>query len=86
MYQLITHYEKYIIAEDQFIKETRDIKKKYDIDLFSFATYLGENFEYYDNTADGDIYLKKSNYKKYTQLEILTEFKNIKQCKKHLGI
>lgn len=43
-------------------------------DYFSFAKFLTENFEYLDNTNEGDIYTHKVSKKKYTEKEIFDEW------------
>ena len=39
-------------------------------DMFSFAKYLSKNYDYYDKTDNGDIYIHKSNKLKYTEKKI----------------
>ena len=46
--------------------------KKY----FEFAKFLEDNFFYYDNTENGNIYKKYFREKSYTETEIFEEFLN----------
>ena len=45
-------------------------------DMFSFAKYLKENYDYHDNTEDGDIYIHKGNKLKYTEDKIYLTWSN----------
>lgn len=45
-------------------------------DMFSFAKYLEENYDYHDNTEDGDIYMHKGNKLKYTEDKIYLTWSN----------
>ena len=45
-------------------------------DMFSFAKYLKENYDYHDNTEEGDIYIHKGNKLKYTEYKIYLTWSN----------
>ena len=45
-------------------------------DIFSFAKYLGENYDYHDNTNEGDIYMHRGNKLKYTEDKIYLTWSN----------
>jgi len=45
-------------------------------DMFSFAKYLKENYDYRDNTKEGDIYIHKGNKLKYTEYKIYLTWSN----------
>ncbi len=45
-------------------------------DMFSFAKHLKENYDYYDNTDKGDVYIHKGNKLKYTEDKIYLTWYN----------
>ena len=45
-------------------------------DCFSFARYLNEHFEYFDNTDIGDVYKHKSGDGLYSEEDIFDEWFN----------
>ena len=43
-------------------------------EMFDFAGYLYGNFDYHDNTKDGDIYIHNDNNLKYTREKIYQQW------------
>lgn len=43
-------------------------------EMFGFAEYLYGNFDYHDNTNDGDIYIHKDSGLKYTRDKIYQQW------------
>lgn len=50
-------------------------------DMFSFANYLRESYDYHDNTEEGDIYIHKDNKLKYTEEKIYKTWLVVKDIK-----
>jgi len=47
-------------------------------EMFDFAGYLYGNFDYHDNTKDGDIYIHNDNNLKYTREKIYQQWLGIR--------
>ena len=47
-------------------------------EMFEFAGYLYGNFDYHDNTKDGDIYIHNDNGLKYTRDKIYQQWIGIR--------
>jgi hypothetical protein len=57
------------------------ISKEARIDIsvyFSFAKYLNENFEFFDNTDSGDMYRRKNDNGAYSEENIFKEWLAVK--------
>jgi hypothetical protein len=62
---------------DEKLKNGSESFGLYDVsDMFSFAKYLEENYDYHDNTDEGDIYIHKGNKLKYTEDKIYLTWSN----------
>jgi hypothetical protein len=50
-------------------------------EMFKFAGYLYGNFDYYDNTEDGDIYIHNDNGLKYTREKVYQQWIGIRNSR-----
>ena len=50
-------------------------------EMFEFAGYLYGNFDYHDNTKDGDIYIHNDNGLKYTRDKIYQQWIGIRNSR-----
>jgi hypothetical protein len=50
-------------------------------EMFDFAGYLYGNFDYYDNTEDGDIYIHNDNGLKYTREKVYQQWIGIRNSR-----
>jgi hypothetical protein len=69
----------YIKSSDLVYESILDtVQEALNIDLvsemFDFAGYLYGNFDYHDNTKDGDIYIHNDNNLKYTRDKIYQQW------------
>ena len=67
-------------VSDRYLELKEEAVKLFSIqlvsDMFSFAKYLGENYDYHDNTEEGDVYIHKGNKLKYTEEKIYLTWPN----------
>ena len=70
--------EKEVREITEIISEAKQNDSLHSVsDMFSFAKYLEENYDYHDNTReDGDIYIHKGNKIKYTEDKIYLTWSN----------
>jgi len=50
-------------------------------EMFDFADYLYGNFDYHDNTKDGDIYIHNDNNLKYNREKIYQQWLGIRNSR-----
>lgn len=75
----VTSYDLVNRFAEKLVNKTNDI---HDVsEMFDFAGYLYGNFDYYDNTKDGDIYIHNDNGLKYTREKVYQQWIGIRNSR-----
>lgn len=64
---------------DCLLMAEEELNTNYINDMFDFANYLYGNFDYHDNTKDGDIYIHNDNGLQYTREQVYKQWVGVKE-------